>query len=171
MSTTGRFLATLLETALDRDPWYGLSTSSWLSGLAAAQAADHPVAACHSIWEIVLHMISWQREVARRLTGADPAEPLEGDWPPVGPVTDEGWAAARRSLSESTRAAADAMRAVEDHALSALVGGATRNVALGTGVKQHELIVGLLQHNAYHSGQITLLRKALEAGASNPEGA
>jgi uncharacterized damage-inducible protein DinB len=162
MATTGEFLATLLDRALDRDPWYGLSTSHWLDGLTAAQAAAHPVAGCHSIWEIVLHMISWQREVVRRLEGAEPADPIEGDFPPIGPVTEEGWAAARAALADSTRDATAAFRAVDEASLPRLVGSATRNAALGTGTSRHELLVGLLQHNAYHSGQITLLRKAVE---------
>ena len=167
MATTGQFLATLLERALDRDPWYGLSTTHWLDGVSAAQAAAHPIAGCHSTWEIVLHMISWQREVVRRLDGAEPADPIEGDWPPIGPVTEDGWAAARRLLADSTRDAAAAFRDVAEASLPSLVGSATRNVAVGTGVTRHELLVGLLQHNAYHSGQITLLRKAVEAATGS----
>lgn len=34
----------------------------------------------HTIWEIVLHMTAWTREVASRVRGAAPKSPPE-DWP------------------------------------------------------------------------------------------
>ncbi len=160
MTTTGQVVARLLETALDAEPWYGLSTSRFLAGLTAKQAASHPITACHSIWEIVLHMVAWQGEVVRRLAGGTPADPVEGDWPVVGDTTDARWLAALQMLSASTRATAGALRDVSDESLSAMVGGSERNVSIGSGIDRHELIVGLLQHNAYHSGQIALIRKA-----------
>jgi uncharacterized damage-inducible protein DinB len=41
-----------------------------------------------------------------------------------------------------------------------------RDPALGTGVTHRAMLNGLVQHHAYHTGQIMLLRKALEAGAT-----
>jgi hypothetical protein len=38
--------------------------------------------------------------------------------------------------------------------------GGTRDAPLGTGVSYREMILGALQHDAYHSGQIALLRKS-----------
>ncbi len=32
---------------------------------------------------------------------------------------------------------------------------------LGTGVSYHELLHGIVQHDAYHAGQIAILRKTL----------
>ena len=39
-----------------------------------------------------------------------------------------------------------------------------RNPALGTGVTHRAMVHGVIQHNAYHSGQISLLRRALRSG-------
>ena len=39
-----------------------------------------------------------------------------------------------------------------------------RDAALGTGVTHRAMVNGLVQHHAYHTGQIVLLRKALQAG-------
>jgi len=63
-------------------------------GVEATAAAARPLAAAHSIWEIMLHATSWTRELTRRLGGALPAEPLAEDWPDVGAATPERWAAA-----------------------------------------------------------------------------
>ena len=39
--------------------------------------------------------------------------------------------------------------------------GTERNRSLGTGVTRRETIHGILQHDAYHLGQIALLKRAL----------
>jgi hypothetical protein len=39
--------------------------------------------------------------------------------------------------------------------------GGERNAALGTGVSYAAMLAGLVQHDAYHGGQVGLLRKAL----------
>jgi hypothetical protein len=39
-----------------------------------------------------------------------------------------------------------------------------RDPALGTGATYRGMVNGLVQHNAYHSGQLALLRKALRTG-------
>lgn len=43
--------------------------------------------------------------------------------------------------------------------LEKIVGG-ERNIPLGTGFSFEGLILGLVQHNAYHLGQISLLKKS-----------
>ena len=39
--------------------------------------------------------------------------------------------------------------------------GTARDAPLGTGVSFAAMVAGLVQHDAYHGGQIGLLRKAL----------
>ena len=36
-----------------------------------------------------------------------------------------------------------------------------RNRALGTGVSYYELLHGIVQHDAYHAGQIAIIKKVL----------
>ena len=98
------------------------------------------------------------REVERRLGGSDPAEPEGGDWPAVGQVVDERWAAARADLGV---AAADLARQIRDFDESRLGDrvGRQRDPALGTGSTYYVMLHGAVQHNLYHAGQIALLRK------------
>lgn len=44
------------------------------------------------------------------------------------------------------------------------MGGAARDLPLGTGVSFHVMLRGLAQHDAYHTGQISLLKKGLRPG-------
>ena len=140
------------------DPWYGSATLSVISGLTAAQAAARPVDGGHSIWETVLHVVSWRNEVARRLEGAEPALPLEGDWPDPGEATEERWELAKAELVDSARRLAARVAAFAAESWERPVGD-DRAPELGTGVPFAEMAAGILQHDAYHTGQIALLRK------------
>jgi uncharacterized damage-inducible protein DinB len=123
-------------------------------------AAARPAANAHSIWEIVLHMTGWQREVARRLRGATPGLPDEGDWPVPPVASQEAWDQAQADLRESLEQLAEAAASLSDQDLEARIGTSSR--PLGTGVTKAETVIGMIQHNAYHSGQIALLIKALQ---------
>lgn len=148
-----------LEREHGGDPWHGSPLREILAGVTAAQAAQRAVPDAHSIWEIVLHLTAWKHEVRRRLSGAPAGEPPEGDWPPVGPATDENWQAARERLDAAHRALVDAVRELPESRLFEPTSD-PRNRPLGAGVTRYELLHGLAQHDTYHAGQIALLKKA-----------
>ena len=151
-----------LRRTHDGDPWYGTSRARFLEGMSALDAARRPAGAAHSVWELVLHMTAWTDEVRRRLAGAEPGTPEAGDWPAVGEVSDVAWARARERLTASHAALlADAVR-LSPHDLARPV-GEVRDPALGTGVTLAGMLVGLAQHDAYHIGQLALIRRLVEA--------
>jgi uncharacterized damage-inducible protein DinB len=105
-------------------------------------------------------MTAWIAEVTRRLEGGEPTLPEEGDWPAVGTVSEQRWREARGRLLRAHDRLLKVIRTVEDDRLDAPV-GQSREPELGTGVTHAEMLGGLIQHNAYHSGQIALIRKQL----------
>jgi uncharacterized damage-inducible protein DinB len=154
------FLSQQVGLAHEGPAWHGPGLAENLEGIGAERAASKPLASAHSIWELVLHMTAWTREVARRLEGAEPGPPIDGDWPAVGPVSEQAWARARASLAEAHAALAAAVKRFPEERWRDRVGG-KRDAPLGTGVSYGAMVAGLLQHDAYHSGQVGLLRKAL----------
>lgn len=149
-----------LRHAVGGDPWHGPSLARLLAGLTPGQAAARPIAGGHSIWELVLHLAAWQGEVAERVRGRVWSMPDDGDWPAVGEASETGWTAARERL-ETTRARLDAALAeLPEEGLNRRV-GSERDPALGSGVTLREAVLGVVQHHAYHGGQIALLRRAL----------
>jgi uncharacterized damage-inducible protein DinB len=152
-------LAHLLRKGFENDPWHGPATSDLLAGVSAEQAAAWPVEGAHTIWELVLHMAAWQGEVLRRFDGGVPGLPVEGDWPTPPETSESAWREALEGLEESLHRLCDRLERASDEDLADRVGQASR--PLGTGVTKREMVLGLLQHNAYHGGQIALLRKAL----------
>jgi uncharacterized damage-inducible protein DinB len=158
------FLVDQLERAHAGDPWHGSSRASLLAGVTAEEARRQPASTVHSIWELVLHMTAWTREVTRRLRGGAAAEPDIGDWPALPATPDErAWRAALAALDEVHVALRDTVRSLDASRLATHVGD-ERNAALGTGVTLAQTINGLVQHDAYHSGQIAIVKKLIRGG-------
>ena len=149
-----------LQRAYNGDAWYGPSVRAALEGVDARQAAARPEPAAHTICEIVLHMTAWTREVTRRLRVGIAHEPEDGDWPAGAAVDEDGWTAIRAALDAANEDLVKSIAALDDAQLQDRIGD-VRDRALGSGVSRYVMLHGLVQHHAYHAGQISLLRKAL----------
>ena len=157
------FLVDQLERAHAGDPWHGPSRASLLADVTADEAWRRPASEAHSIWELVLHMTAWTGEVTRRVQGNKAGEPEMGDWPAVPARPDErAWRAALAALDTAHVALRDTVRGLDAARLTARVGD-DRNPSLGTGVTIAQTINGLVQHDAYHSGQIAVVKKLLRS--------
>ena len=133
------------------DAWHGPSVFEALRGVTAATAARRPIAGAHTIWELVLHLTSWERIVRSRVEG----EPIEYsqdlDWPAMPRPTASAWKAAREELEAASDELRKAIRRMTDRKLRTKRAGATRTY--------YDLAHGQVQHALYHAGQISLLRK------------
>ena len=155
-------IADQLRREYDGDPWHGSPLKSILDGVTAEQASARIAPSVHSIWELVLHVAAWKGEVRRRLTGVPAAEPAEGDWPATEPHTPERWNDALAKLQQVHQELVAEVRRLPESKLF-MATHDQRDPALGTGVSYYELLHGIVQHDVYHSGQIALLKKALQS--------
>jgi uncharacterized damage-inducible protein DinB len=160
MTTESARLIDQFQRAHDGDPWHGSPLKKNLEGITAEQAARRPPNGAHSIWALVLHATGWRNEVARRATGQPAGEPPDGDWPEVGDPTPARWQAALDALDASHRELLRVVREMSDEQLLQPTND-PRNRPLGTGVSYYELLHGIVQHDAYHSGQIAIVRRVL----------
>jgi uncharacterized damage-inducible protein DinB len=152
-------LANHIKRTVTGPMWHGGALSEVLEGVTAAQAATRPVAGAHTIWELVLHLAAWAEISRARLHGdrlGDP--PPDEDWPPVTSTTDADWAGTLSRLSESHSALAQEARHLDETAIDAPVPGLEYTAS--------NMLHGVIEHGAYHGGQIALLKKALACGMS-----
>jgi uncharacterized damage-inducible protein DinB len=150
-----------LRNVYDGDPWHGSSITAVLKDVNAKSASVRSIPRGHTIWELVLHMTVWTREVASRVRGSAPRSPAQ-DWPsPESGTSEAAWRKAQADLAAAQK---DLENAVDDLNPEDLVRwiGDQRDPAGGTGVTVGTLIRGLLQHHTYHEGQIGLLKKAVD---------
>ena len=147
-------LADQIGRAFRGESWHGPSVLEVLEGVSAEDAAAHPIAGAHSIWEILLHMTAGYRLVLRRVRGEDAPFSVEEGWPPVPAVSAEVWMESQRTLEQLNRQLESAVRAFPAERLSQ---------ALGSEYSAYTQFCGAPQHDLYHAGQITMLKKALSA--------
>jgi uncharacterized damage-inducible protein DinB len=154
-----RAIAEQLARAHDGDAWYGAPTMEVLRGITSEQAAQRPIPRAHTIWELVLHITSWQREVLRRLRTCIARDPESGDWPLPAGTSDHAWRAAIDDLVSAHRDLLAEIDRFPAESLHTRIGEA-RDAPLGSGVTYYLLLHGIVQHNLAHTAQISLLKKA-----------
>lgn len=143
-----------VRRSFEGEAWHGPSVKETLTGVTAAQAAKHPLAGAHSIWELVLHIERWARAVSEALGGTPmPQPPFAEDWPAVGGTSEKDWQAALAKLDAVQAGLLSAIKGFPEERLREVVPGRH-------GYDYAFLLYGLVQHNIYHAGQIALLKKA-----------
>src|SRR5262249_60188503 len=88
--------------------WHGAALSEVLEPVTPEVAAAHPIAAAHSIWELVLHITVWADVARERLRGERTGDPTpDENWPSVTDMTPAAWRSAVEQMGQSYRARAD----------------------------------------------------------------
>lgn len=146
-------IADQFRRAYSGQAWHGSSLTELLNGVDAARAAARPIPGAHNIWEIVLHIAAWDTAVRQRLAG-ERAEiyQTELDWPQVADTSDAAWQDTLTTLARAHDELLGAMGGLDDARLSEPILAGMPSV-YGT-------LHGVIQHDLYHAGQISLLLKA-----------
>ena len=142
-----------LRRAFDGDAWHGDSVLEILGGVDAKTAAARPIAGAHSIWELVLHVAAWDGAVRRRMHADVPVELSD----------DENFPAVRDASEAAWRAAVEHMKKVHGNLLRDLAKFPEQRLGEKIPGKDHDfrnMFWGLVQHEIYHAGQMSLLKKA-----------
>jgi uncharacterized damage-inducible protein DinB len=151
-------LADQLERGFRGGAWHGPAVMELLADLDAQLAQWRPGPDSHAIAEIVGHLTYWLEDTRRQLLGESrlPGEP-GSDWSAADLRSEGAW--------QSALAALEAAHAGLHAAVLDLEEGRLDEARSGSDTTIRGLLQGTLQHNAYHAGQIALLRKQAEASA------
>jgi hypothetical protein len=148
-----RLLLRIVEEAYDRPTWNGTNLRSTLVRVTPAVAGWRPRSGRRSIAEIVLHCAYWKYALRRRLTGERRGGfALKGtNWFEVpGRLTPQRWDECVALLDQEHRKLCEALRVT--HYSPGADGALSRKV------------FGLAMHDAYHTGQIRLIRALCKRG-------
>ena len=140
-----------LQRAFNNEPWSGPSVMEVLKDIVPEKAASKPIPSAHSIWEILEHVNTDIENVIGRLRGDFTPLTDEMDWPKITDTSEKSWNKLvsrfnknhEELLSEISKLSPDILDKPIKEGLS------TYYVTLH----------GVVQHNLYHLGQISLLKK------------
>jgi uncharacterized damage-inducible protein DinB/heme-degrading monooxygenase HmoA len=144
--------ANALERCAHGPMWHGPSLLEAVDGVTAEQAAAHPIAGAHSIWELVLHITTWPIAARERLAGGPGERTAEENFPTVTSPDAASWKAAVAAMASAYDDLATAVRASSEDALLAMLPGRDHTALT--------MLHGVIEHGTDHGGQIAILRRA-----------
>lgn len=153
MRATERLLDQL-NRAFGGEAWHGPALRNLLDGITEDQAKSHPLRGAHSILELVVHVGNWIDAVARRVGGSVVESASVDDW---ADISKTSFAEAVKKLEGAESRLSDAVARLGNDDLEKPVPGEERSL--------YSEILGVLQHNVYHAGQISLLKKVMGRNA------
>jgi uncharacterized damage-inducible protein DinB len=137
-----------LNASFDGDPWHGSPLLRLLDGVDDAKATARPLANAKTIAELLAHIIAWTEIVQKRAAGELVDVTAEMDFPSVEGVAI---ADAAKHLQRAHTRLIDTVARMQDDDFDRVVAGKPYTVDY--------MLHGLISHNAYHGGQIALLKK------------
>ncbi len=135
------------------NPWIEVTITDTLKNLTAEKVYKRPAQGINSIWEIVNHLINWRVTILKRLQGETIPSPPNNYFEPVKDKSAESWEATLKRLSET--------QSGWDELLSNMKQDKYDEHYPNYGYSVCEFINGILQHDAYHLGQIVLIKKLI----------
>jgi uncharacterized damage-inducible protein DinB len=143
-------LADQLDRSFHGGAWHGPSVREALNGIDAATAERRLDGSPHTIIEHVRHITFWLNAAYLRIGEGRDVAP-EADWPEEGALTDTAWTQAIAALERAHIKLHTALLDLDDKRLDDVVAGSDPTV--------RGLLLGTLQHNAYHTGQIVQIAR------------
>ena len=148
-------LATRIGRAFIGPVWHGAPLAELLADVTFKEAAERPFDDLHTIAELVGHIGAWTAVAEQRLAGRETVSDEAELWPDVDAANENAWASAVDACLEAHRSLTRAVGAVDESRLAAPVPGQTYDAAT--------MLRGIVEHDAYHGGQIAMLKKVLHA--------
>ena len=150
MRETTRIIS-LFEKLYEGSPWIDVNITDTLRSISAQQAATRALPKSNTIWEIVNHLISWRLNVLKRIQGKVIKTPESNYFETVTDTSDAAWVKTMKKFKDSQKQWINYLKDFKAENFS--------KVYPNNQMTYFEHIHGMLQHDAYHLGQIKLLAK------------
>lgn len=150
-----KMIMEVLDPPSNFRPWHGGPTlMGSLRGVDAEQAAWKPAPDRHSIWELALHIAYWNYSVRRYFNpNAEKGFPRSpSNFPDIKDISDEAWKKDKLLISEEHNKLIIAVKAFPTSELEEKT-DSKKQWTYG------QLLTGVMVHDAYHIGQIQLMKR------------
>ena len=133
------------------DCWVGTNFKEALHGVDHTNAARNVTRIANSIWQLTAHITYWRTRVVNRITGSDNPPPF-ADFLLPDVLNDHSWRQTLHDFESAYHLLRNAIHYFKEENLD--------KPSPKEGQSYYQVIMGCLQHDAYHLGQIVLLKKS-----------
>lgn len=133
--------------------WSCVSLGQVLNDIRFDKAVENTLPNRHNIFEILHHSLTWRLFLLSRLKGSNSLslkQNDENDWPETDNITAENWFSLKTNYLHIQKELLANLRKKDDQLLDQIVPERSYNYRY--------LINGIIQHDYYHLGQISLLK-------------
>jgi uncharacterized damage-inducible protein DinB len=141
----------LFEDLYDGDPWLDITLVGTLKNISAEQAIKKIAPGRNSIWQICNHIVSWRENVLQRVQGKEIASPGNNYFSEIPDNSETAWQHTLQQLGRSEKQWIDFLENFDESKFDIIYPG--------NNLSYYAHIHGIIQHDAYHLGQIVLLSK------------
>ena len=134
------------------DCWVGTNYKETLNGVDHNTASRNMAVGTNSIWQLIAHITYWRTRVVNRITGSDNPPPF-ADFLLPEVMNDMNWRQTQLDFESAYHLLRNAIHYFKEENLD--------KPSPKEGQSYYQMIMGCLQHDAYHLGQIVLLKKGL----------
>ena len=153
MNEINRILS-LFEKGYQGSPWIDVNLVDTLQAITAEQALKKIKKNSNSIWEITNHLISWRKSVLQRMQGMEVKAPSHNYFVQVETGSAAEWKKTLDELAVTQTAWIQFLKGFHESSFEKMY--------VPNQLTYYEHIHGILQHDAYHLGQIVMLKKLLD---------
>jgi uncharacterized damage-inducible protein DinB len=147
-------ISLLFQDLYSGNPWIDVTIIGTLNDITAEQAAKKIAPNFNSIWEIVNHLINWRLNVLKRVNGEIIETPSNNYIVPIKEISDSAWKETLNRLEDSQKKWIIYLKNFDEKNF--------QKIYLQNNLSYYEHIHGIIQHDAYHLGQIVLLKKYIK---------
>jgi uncharacterized damage-inducible protein DinB len=149
--TESKRIAGLFQDLYSGQPWIDMTVMGTLAGISAQEAARRVRPEWHTIQELVHHLACWRENVLQRIQGKLIKTPAHNYFKID---SKESWLQLRQRLADTQSAWVAFLQKMPVRSMGL--------VYPNNGLDYYAHIHGILQHDAYHLGQIVLLAKSIQ---------
>ncbi|MCC6679231.1 MAG: DinB family protein [Phycisphaerales bacterium] len=159
MSGVREVLERAMAGAFAGKGWQGPALLGSVRGVSAAEARARPGGLKHGVWDYVLHAAYWKYVVCLKLGAAErdsfPRSP--SNWPALpeaasAAADEKAWRADVRLLKSYHERLVEAVAGMDLSRMNEIPAG-------GKSVRVLDVLVGIAAHDAYHTGQIQVVKR------------
>ncbi len=152
--TESQRIQSLFKDLYHGHPWLDVTLQDTLNRITASQANQRPIKDGNTIWEIVNHIIAWRENVLKRVQGQVLQTPSNNYIEKITTASEKAWVDTLKALENTQKEWL--------YFLSSFSEADFSNEYSVNKLTYYQHIHGILQHDAYHLGQIVLLAKMVK---------